>query len=158
MYKLVLSKVFTNVDYLISAKSKYMVDAREYSFQNIFRISTSFKQLFFSLFNLPTTFCKLFSTGVILRGQVQNFKFFKRSIFSINPLVMTIRFSFVPFFKKLYLIECLNYTKKQFIFLKKFINSIKTELKYMMFRKAWAYTTKPVKRIKRRVLKLLRNL
>lgn len=158
MYKIVLAKVFTNTDYLISSNSKYIADAKEYFFQNVFRISTSFKQLFFSLFNLPTTFCKLFSTGVILRGQTQNFKFFKRSIFSINPLVMTIRFAFVPFFKKLYLIECLNYTKKQFIFLKKFINSIKTDLKYMMFKKAWEYTTKPVKRIKRRVVKLLRNL
>lgn len=78
----------------------------------------------------------MFSTGVILKAQVQNFKFFKRSVFAINPLVMTIRFSFVEFFKKLYLIECLNYTKRQFTFLKKFINSIKTELKYMVFRKA----------------------
>lgn len=158
MYKLILRKIFQNTDFLISSNSKYISGGKEYFFQNVFRISTSFKQLFFSLFNLQTSFCKLFSTGVILKHQVQNFKFFKRSIFSINPLVMTIRFAFVPFFRNLYLIECLNYSKKQFLFLKKFINSIKTDLKYMMFRKAWEYTTKPVKRIKRRVVKLLRNL
>ncbi len=158
MYKLILRKIFFNTDYLIAANSKYMADGSEYFFQNVFRISTSFKQLFFSLFNLTTDFCKLFSTGVILKSQVKNFKFFKRSIFNINPLVMTIRFAFVPFFKKLYMIECLNYTKKQFLFLKKFMNSIKTDLKYMLFKKAWEYTTKPVKRIKRRVVKLLKNL
>jgi hypothetical protein len=110
------------------------------------------------MLNLSTSFFKLFSTGVILRNQVKNFKFFKRSIFCINPLVMSIRFSFVPFFSKLYLIECLNYSKKQFLFLNKFISSIKTELKYMIFKKTWEYTTKPVKRIKRRVTKLLKNL
>lgn len=71
---------------------------------------------------------------------------------------MTIRFGFVSFFKKLYMIECLNYSKRQYMFLKKFINSIKTQLKYLVFKKTWEYTTKPVKRIKRRVVKLLKNL
>jgi hypothetical protein len=32
------------------------------------------------------------------------------------------------------------------------------ELKYMVFKKTWEYTTKPVKRIKRRVLKMIGNL
>jgi hypothetical protein len=44
------------------------------------------------------------------------------------------------------------------LFLKKFMSSIKTDLKYMIFKKTWKYTTKPVKRIKRRVVKLLKNL
>lgn len=155
---MVLAKIFFISNYLIAANTKYISEGLEYFFQNIFRISTSFKQLFFSMFNLPTSFTKLFSTGVILRSQVKYFKFFKKSIFNINPLVMTIRFSFVSFFKKLYAIESLNYTKRQFIFLKKFISSIKTDLKYMIFKKTWEYTTKPVKRIKRRVVKLLKNL
>ena len=158
LYKILLGKVFFHSNYLISSNSKYILSGIEYFFQNIFRISTSFKQLFFSLFNLPTSFIKLFSTGVILSNQVKHFKFFKKSIFSINPLVMAIRFSFVSFFKKLYAIESLNYSKKQFIFLKKFISSIKTDLKYIILKKTWEYTTKPVKRIKRRVLRLLKNL
>lgn len=138
--------------------TKYLASGREYFLQNIFRISTSYKQLFFSLLNLGTSFVKLFSTGVILRHQVKHFKFFKKSIFSVNPLVMTIRFSFVDFFKKMYCIECLNYSKKQYIFFKKFLNSIKSEIKFIIFKKTWEYTTKPVKRIKRRVRKLLRNM
>lgn len=156
--KTALQKILKHTDYLISSNTKYLYAGKEFFFQNIFRISTSFKQLFFSMLNLSTSFSKLFSTGVILRNQVKNFKFFKRSIFCINPLVMSIRFSFVPFFKKLYLIECLNYSKKQFLFLKKFVTSIKTELKFMLFKKTWEYTSKPVKRIKRRVTKLLKNL
>lgn len=158
MYKTVLRKVIYYTDYLVATNTKYFSDKFEYFFQNIFRITTSFKQLFFSLTNLSTEFCKLFSTGVILISQVKRFKFFKKTIFNINPLVMTIRFAFVSFFKRIYLIECLNYTKKQYLFLKKFINSIKTQLRYMLFKKAWVYTTKPVKRIKRRVVKLLKNL
>lgn len=158
IHKRSLGKVFTYTDYLIASSTKYFINSSEYFFENIFRISTSFKQLFFTLFNLSTTFYKMFSAGVILKTQARQFKFFKKSIFSINPLVMTIRFAFVPFFRKLYLIECLNYSKKQFLFLKKFMNSIKTELKYMVFRKTWEYTTKPVKRIKRRVVKMLQNL
>lgn len=157
-FKIVLAKVFTISDYLVAGNTKYVFGGVEYFFQNIFRLSMSFKQLFFSLFNLTTTFTKLFSTGVILRNQIKFFKFFKKSIANINPLVMIIRFSFVSFFKKLYCIECLNYTKRQFMFLKKLMSSIKTELKYMVFKKAWEYTTKPVKRIKRRVVKLLKNM
>lgn len=157
-YKFILGKIFTYTNSLLSSNSKYIIAGVEYFFQNIFRISTSFKQLFFSMFNLSTSFVKLFSTGVILKSQVKYFKFFKKSIFNINPLVMTIRFSFVAFFKKLYAIESLNYSKRQFIFFKKLISSIKTELRYMIFKKTWEYTTKPVKRIKRRVVKLLRNL
>ena len=158
IYKVVLVKIFQYSNYLISANTKYFFEKAEYFFQNIFRISTSFKQLFFSLLNLATSFTKLFSTGVILKQQIRHFKFFKKSIFNINPLVMTIRFSFVSFFRKLYIIECLNYSKRQFMFFKKLINSLKSEIKYMIFKKTWEYTTKPVKRIKRRVVKLLKNL
>lgn len=153
-----MRQLFIYSNYLISTNTKYTAHKLEYFFQNIFRISTSFKQLFFSLLNLSTTFTKLFSTGVILKTQVKHFKFFKKSIFSINPLVMTIRFSFIDFFKKLYIVECLNYSKKQFLFFKKFMGSVKTQLKYMIFKKTWAYTTQPVKRVKRRVVKLLKNL
>lgn len=147
-----------DISYLIAATTKYLLQSSEYFLQNVFRISTSHRQLFFSLFNLPTTFFKLFTTGVILKHQVKYFKFFKRSASNTNPLVMTIRFSFVEFFKKLYAIECLNYSKRQFLFFKKFMNSIKTQLKFLIFKKTWEYTTKPVKRIKRRVTKLLKNV
>ena len=153
-----LYHIIAHSSYLIESTTRYFLEAKEYFLENIFRISTSYKQLFFSLLNLSTTFFKLFSTGVILKNQVRHFKFFKKSIFNINPLVMTIRFSFVSFFKKMYCIECLNYSKRQFMFFKKFINSIKSEIKFIIFKKTWEYTTKPVKRIKRRVTKLLKNM
>ncbi len=157
-YKNILSRIFFITDYLIGYNSKYIVETTEFFFQNIFRLSLSFKQLFFSLFNSSFNFVKLFSTGVILKKHINFFKFFKKSIFNINPLVMVIRYSFVDFFKKLYLIECLNYSKKQFLFLNKFLNSVNITIKYMLFKKTWEYTTKPVKRIKRRVRKMLQNL
>lgn len=157
-YRNLLGRLFFISDYLISSNSKYIFETTEFFFQNIFRVSMSFKQLFFSLFNLRFDFVKLFSTGVILKKHINFFKFFKKSLFNINPLVMVIRYSFVDFFKKLYIIECLNYTKKQFLFLKKFLNSVTIDIKYMLFKKTWEYTTKPVKRIKRRVCKMLQNL
>ncbi len=157
-HKLLLQKIFVCVEYFLAKNFKYFENNFEYFFQNIFRISTSFKQLFFSMFNTSCNFVKLFSTGVILKKQVTFFKFFKKSIFNINPLVMVIRYSFIDFFKKVYLIECLNYTKKQFLFFKKLLNTVQIELKYVIFKKTWEYTTKPVKRIKRRVAKMLRNL
>jgi hypothetical protein len=89
----------------------------------------------FSLLNLSFDFVKIFSTGVILKKHTNFFKFFKKSIFNINPLVMVIRYSFVDFFKNLYIIECLNYSKKQFLFLKKFLNSVNITVKYMLFKK-----------------------
>lgn len=158
IYKIILSKVFLVADYLLSGNTTYLAKGVEYAFKNMFRISMSFRQLFFSLFNLTTTFTKLFSTGVILRSQTKVFKFFKKSVTNINPLVMVIRYSFVSFFKKLYCIESVNYTKRQFTFLRKFLASIKTQLKYMIITKTWQFTTKPVKRIKRRVVKLLKNM
>lgn len=156
--KLNLSSILWHSSYLIESTTTYFLEAKQYLLENIFRISTSYRQLFFSLLNLPTTFFKLFSTGVILRNQVKHFKFFKKSIFNINPLVMTIRFSFVAFFRKMYCIECLNYSKRQYMFFKKFLSSIKSEIKFIIFKKTWEYTTKPVKRIKRRVTKLLKNM
>ena len=134
-YKLLLQKVFIYVEYYLSKNFKYFDNNLEYFFQNIFRISTSFKQLFFSLLNLSCNFVKLFSTGVILKKQVTFFKFFKKSIFNTNPLVMIIRYSFIEFFKKVYIIECLNYTKRQFIFLKKLFNAVQIDLKYLLFKK-----------------------
>ena len=134
-YKNILSRIFFITDYLIGYNSKYIVETTEFFFQNIFRLSLSFKQLFFSLFNSSFNFVKLFSTGVILKKHINFFKFFKKSIFNINPLVMVIRYSFVDFFKKLYLIECLNYSKKQFLFLNKFLNSVNITIKYMLFKK-----------------------
>lgn len=135
IYKFLLKQIIFNLNVLFFEKLKFIVGKVEYYFQNIFRLTTSYKQLFFSLLNTHTTYHKQFSTGVILQKHIKSFKFFKKSIFNINPLVMIIRFSFVSFFKKLYLVESLNFTKKQFIFLKKFINSIKTELKYLIFKK-----------------------
>ena len=125
--------------------------------KNIFRITTSYKQLFFSLLDTSTKFTKLYSTGQILINQVRKFKFFKKSPFNVNPLVFTLRFSYVHFFRNLYLMESLNYSKKQYQFFKKLINSIQTKLKFILFKKTWEYTTKPVKRIKRRVLRLIKN-
>lgn len=153
-----MQRVFFFSSYLVYLNNTYISQLSEYFFQNIFRISMSFKQIFFSLFNLDFSFVKLFSTGVFLKKQIKSFKFFKKSNFNISPLVMILRFTFVDFFKKVYIIECLNYNKKQYIFLKKFLSSVKMELKFMLFKKTWIYTTKPIKRIKRRVTKMLQNL
>lgn len=157
-YKINLRKAFFSVSYLYSMQSKYYFQKTWHYFKNIFRITMSYKQLFFSLLDTNTSFVKLFSTGVALKKQVKSFKFFKKSIFCINPLVMTIRFSFVDFFGHLHTIECLNYSKKQYLFLKKLLVSLKTNLRFLIFKKTWSYTTQPVKRIKRRVVKLLKNV
>lgn len=157
-FKLQLQGIFFDVDFLYSTYLRYERQGMNYIYSNIFRITTSFKQLFFSLLNVTTSYVRLFSTGFALKKQVKLFKFFKKSIMCINPLVMTIRFSFVEFFSRLHTIECLNYSKKQYIFLKKFIKSINSKLRFLIFKKTWSYTTMPVKRIKRRVVKLLKNL
>ncbi len=136
----------------------FFLDKKVFVFSNVFRITTSYKQLFFTLLNNTYTFIKLFSTGQVFAQKTKLFKFFKKSIYNINPLVFNLRFTYADFFNKLYAIECLNYSKKQYLFFKKLFSSIKTELKFIIFKKTWQYTTQPSKRIKRRVLKLLKNL
>ena len=59
---------------------------------------------------------------------------------------------------KLYLIESRNFTKKHKIFLNKFLTNTFIQTKFILFSKVWVYVTKPVKRIKRRVLRLLKNI
>lgn len=157
-YKLRLNYILYNINYLISSNSVFLHKGDFHFYENILRITTSFKQLFFSFLNTSTLFTKLFSTGQILAKQTKHFKFFKKSIFNINPLVLTLRFTYVDFFKKMYLIECLNYSKKQYLFLKKLVSSVSTSLRFLVFKKTWQYTTQPVKRVKRRVLRLLKNL
>lgn len=135
MHKLRLNIIFSGINYLISANSLFSNKGDTYYYQNILRITTSFKQLFFSFLNTNTLFTKLFSTGQILSKQTKNFKFFKKSVHNINPLVLTLRFSYVEFFNNMYLIECLNYSKKQYLFLKKLISSVTTNLRFMLFKK-----------------------
>jgi hypothetical protein len=135
IYKSRLKFILYNIGYLFSSNSSFFQKNDIFFYENILRISTSFKQLFFSFLNTSTLFTKLFSTGQILAKQTKTFKFFKKSIFNINPLVLTLRFSYIEFFKKLYLIECLNYSKKQYLFLKKLISSITTSLRFMLFKK-----------------------
>ena len=157
MLKIQIQRLFTAI-YPLLTIGAYFSTLKGWSLiKNVFRITTSFKQLFFSLLDISTNFTKLYSTGQILINQVKKFKFFKKSPFNINPLVFTLRFSYVTFFHRLYLIECLNYSKKQYLFLKKLLNSVQTKLKFMLFKKTWEYTTKPVKRIKRRVLRIIKN-
>lgn len=152
-----LKNVLNIVNYFFSIRlrsNKY----NNFLFMNVFRISTSFKQLVFSLLNTSLKYTKLLTTGQILQYQTKRFKFFKKSNFNINPLVLTMRFSYMSFFKNLYLIESLNYSKKQYLFFKKFISSVTSKIKFILFKKTWQYTTQPVKRIKRRVRKLLKNI
>ena len=153
-----IQKILNYANFLIASNSIFIEKNTAFFYQNIFRITTSYKQLFFSLLNYSTEFTKLFSTGQTLKKYTKNLKFFKKSINNINPLVMHLRFSYVDFFKNMYLIECLNYSKKQYLFLKKLISSLMSKLRFIIFKKTWQYTTKPVKRIKRRVVKLLKNL
>ena len=153
-----MQRVLNYVSFLIASKSIFIEKNTTFFYQNIFRITTSYKQLFFSLINHSTEFTKLFSTGQTLKKYTKNLKFFKKSVNNINPLVMHLRYSYVDFFKNMYLIECLNYSKKQYMFLKKLLSSLMTKLRFIIFKKTWQYTTKPVKRIKRRVVKLLKNL
>jgi hypothetical protein len=158
MQKLRLSLLLNNANFLITLPYIFFSSGLTYLYENIFRVTTSYKQLFFTLLNSTYTFIKLFSTGQVFAQKTKQFKFFKKSMSNINPLVFNLRFSYVDFFKKLYAIECLNYSKKQYLFFKKLFKSIKTEVKFIIFKKTWQYTTQPVKRIKRRVTKLLKNL
>lgn len=158
LYKKSLKFLFSNIENFLVKKYTYKNKSLDILYSNIFRISTSFKQLFFSFLNLTTSYMRLLSTGVLVKQHVKSFKFFKKSIFVINPLVMIIKYSFINFFKKLYFLECLNYSKKQFLFLKKFLNSVKLSIKFLIFKKTWIFTSKPVKRIKRRITKLLKNV
>ncbi len=158
LYKILLQKILNYVNFLIHSNAIFIEKNTAFFYQNIFRITTSYKQLFFSLLNHSTEFTKLFSTGQTLKRFTKNLKFFKKSITNINPLVMHLRFMYVEFFKNMYLIECLNYSKKQYLFLKKLISSLNSKLRFIIFKKTWQYTTQPVKRIKRRIVKLLKNL
>lgn len=155
--KLQLQNLFITLQPVLMLSSYFSTLKGWALIKNVFRITTSYKQLFFSLLNISTTFTKLYSTGQILINQVRKFKFFKKSPFNVNPLVFTLRFSYVHFFRNLYLIESLNFSKKQYHFFKKLISSIQTKLRFMLVKKTWEYTTKPVKRIKRRVLRLIKN-
>lgn len=153
-----MGRIFTNINYFLTLNNHFIFRSSIFFFQNIFRLTTSYKQLFFSLLNLSNSFTKLFSTGQLLAKVLKKFKFFKKSIFNINPVVLNLRYTYVDFFRKVYIMECLNYSKKQYLFFKKFFHAVKASVRFLLFKKTWQYTTKPVKRIKRRVVKMLKNL
>lgn len=123
-----------------------------------FKLTHKIRQFNFSITNMILSFTKIISTGTLLKDFLQNFKFFKRSISNTNPLIFRLKTKFLKIFNNIYIYESLNFSKKHYLFFKKILEDLSVYIKYFLVSKTWKYSKKPVKRIKRRVLKLVKLL
>ena len=128
-----------------------------YKFSNILALTTPKRQMYFHFFNKQLSFNKIFSVGVFLKKYLKCFKFFKKSINNINPLMLLFKYQYLKELSFLFLLRILNYSKKHQIFLKKFFLAVKTSIKYLIFKKSWNHINRPKKRIKKRVYKLIKQ-
>lgn len=125
---------------------------------NIFGISHKKKQFFFSFFGLSLHAVCTMSVGVILSQYSKKFKFFKKSRYNLNPLIFRLLLKYRSFFSNIHLLESRNYTKKSFLFLLKLYQNKFVFINYVLHSKSWNFSIKPVKRVKRRTLRLVRGI
>lgn len=123
-----------------------------------FNLTNKIRQFNFSFNNLNLIFFKTISTGVVLREFIKKFKFFKKSMFNLNPLIFRLKLKYTLIFTNIYIWFSLNFSKKHYIFIKKFLEDPIVNVKYFLFTKTWKFSKKPIKRIKRRVLRLIKQL
>lgn len=132
--------------------------AGDYICANMFNISHKKKQFFFSFFSLSLHAVYTMSVGVILSQYSKKFKFFKKSRHNLNPLIFRLLLKYRFFFSNIYLLENRNYTRKSFLFLSKLYQNKFVFVNYVLYSKSWNFSIKPVKRVKRRTLRLVRGV
>ncbi len=116
------------------------------------------KQQHFSYQDILTTESYTYSTGKLLPKSLLKLKYLKRSLKSISLIIQL--------FKKYKLIEitniyCLfikNFNKHNYIWLKKYYDLLLPKIKFLIFKKSFAFTPKGTKRIKRTIYKSLLKL
>lgn len=154
IFNLILNYVITKIFYkLYTYKDKTsLID--KYNFN----LTNKLRQFNFSFNNLNLTFFKTLSTGFILKEFVKKFKFFKKSLFNFNPLIFRLKLKFSLILSNIYLWFSLNFSKKHYMFIKKILEDPIITVRYFLCSKTWKFSKKPVKRVKRRVLRLIKQV
>ncbi len=127
-----------------------------YNIENfLLKIQTIKKQMHYHHINIFTNKNFLSSTGCLLGVKTRKFKFFKKTQDSNSPAILKLKKILNQTLTNLYILNCYNFSKKHYIWIKKFYYLTVPHIKYIICSKSWNYGTKTKKRIKKRVYKLI---
>lgn len=115
------------------------------------------RQQFFTIFNLTTLRQLNISAGRFLASFGRKAKFFKRNPKNITSIVLQLKKTYIHILKYIYFFYIKNYTKRQFLFFQKFLSLLQPTVEYFIHRQSFIPRFLPKKRIKRRVLRLLKQ-
>lgn len=127
-------------------------------YNTMLSIFTPKKQMYFYFHNRALTFNKIFSVGVFFSQYIKFFKFFKKSLTHLNPLLLLFKYRFLMELENMFIMYIKNFCKKHYIFLKKFFHYIKTKIRFLVLTRSWNYIGRPRKRIKKKTYKLVMGM
>lgn len=151
-------RVLAHIYIHASAFLEYNSGGVFYLFQKMLSIFSPKRQMYFYFHNVDLTFNNLFSTGVFFKKQLRCFKFFKKSITNINPLLLLFKYKFAMSLDFLYYLKVRNFSKKHHTFLRKFFMYIRSQVRFLLLTKSWNFTTKPKKRAKKKTYKQISKI
>lgn len=97
------------------------------------------------------------STGVILKKNLLNIKFYKRTVDSNSLIILFLQKIYKNKLKFIYFLIFKNFTLRLWAFLLKFWTLIEPQIFIFIHKYSINPTRKPLKRIKRKILKLLKK-
>lgn len=161
MLKLLLKKKFKKLYFknLINFYKKYLLE--NYFFNNIklykstIQISLPKRQHYTTV--LLDAYKRVYSTGLILSISNIKLKYYKRSHRSNTGHILFLQNTYLTAIKHLYLYYVLNFNFRQWIFFNKFLTLVNPNILILQHKKSYNTCYRPVKRLKRRVLKVLLN-
>lgn len=115
------------------------------------------KQLHYQLYLMVLDFHKNFSSGVFLKWNFNNLKFFKKNLKNIISIVILFWHYFLEFFQELGCIFIKTYNYYIFNFLNTFYTVFDTVPTALIVKKSYNNIFYKKRRIKKRVFKLLRG-
>lgn len=98
-----------------------------------------------------------FSAGRYLLFMGHKSKYFKRRAANIVSIVLQLKRNFPRFLSLIYLFSLNNFNYRQFIFFKKFVSIANPSIKYFMHKRSYLPKFLRKHRIRRRVLKMLKQ-
>lgn len=124
-------------------------------YDSFFFLTLPKRQQFFTIFNLKTKTQLNLSAGRFLAFFGKRAKFFKRNPKNIAGIVMQLKKSYSYLLKYIYLFYIKNCNKRQYLFFEKFVALIKPNIFFLVHKQSYIPRFLPVRRIKRKVLKII---
>lgn len=135
--------------------SKKSATANYKLYDSFFFLTLPKRQQFFFIYNTNLNKQINLSSGRFLAFFGKRAKFFKRNPKNIAGIVMQLKKSYLYLLKYIYLFYIKNCNKRQYLFFDKFNTLIKPNIFFLIHKQSYIPRFLPIRRVKRRVLRII---